>query len=63
MVRNGASTDHSIQGELNFNEKITIIGKAGNWRQARYYNAPAKCNKVGWVSSAYLRITKDIYND
>jgi len=59
-VRNGASTDYGIQGELNINEKVTIVGKAGNWRQVRYYNAPAKCNKVGWVSSAYLRITKDI---
>lgn len=59
-VRNGASTDYSIQGELNLNEKVTIVGRAGNWHQVRYYNAPAKCNKVGWVSSAYLRITKDI---
>ncbi len=59
-VRNGASTDYKIQGELNLNEKVTIVGKAGNWRQVRYYNAPAKCNKVGWVSSAYLRIIKDI---
>ncbi len=59
-VRNGASTDYSIQGELNLMEKVAIIGRAGNWRQVRYYNASAKCNKVGWVSSAYLRITKDI---
>lgn len=59
-VRNGASTDYSIQGELNLNEKVAIIGRAGNWRQVRYYNALAKCNKVGWVNSAYLRITKDI---
>lgn len=59
-VRNGASTDYSIQGELNLMEKVAIVGRAGNWRQVRYYNAPAKCNKVGWVSSAYLRITKDI---
>lgn len=59
-VRNGASTDYGIQGELNLNEKVAIVGRAGNWRQVRYYNAPAKCNKVGWVSSAYLRIIKDI---
>lgn len=59
-VRNGASTDYKIQGELNLNEKIAIVGKAGKWLQVRYYNAPAKCNKVGWVSSAYLRIIKDI---
>ncbi len=59
-VRNGASTDYGIQGELNLMEKVAIVGKAGSWRQVRYYNAPAKCNKVGWVSSAYLRITKDI---
>lgn len=59
-VRNGATTDYGIQGVLNLNEKVTIIGKAGNWRQIRYYNAPAGKNKIGWVSAAYLRITKDV---
>ncbi|WP_052406664.1 N-acetylmuramoyl-L-alanine amidase [Clostridium culturomicium] len=59
-VRNGAGTNYGIQGELNLNERVKIVGKADGWREVYYYNAPLKVWKIGWVSATYLNITQDI---
>lgn len=59
-VRSGAGTNFGVQGELNKNEKITILAKSGDWRQVKYYNAPKGAYMVGWVNGNYLRIERDV---
>lgn len=59
-VRDGAATNNPIQGELNLNEKVTILEKSGDWRKVRYYNAWIKTITEGWVNANYLRIDKDV---
>lgn len=59
-VRDGASTNYSIQGELNLNEKVTVLEKDGDWRKVRYYNAPKKQTMTGWVNANYLIVEKDV---
>lgn len=61
-VRDGAGTNYEISGELNLNEKVTIVGRDGLWRKVRYYNAWIKKITEGWVNSNYLRIDKDVSN-
>lgn len=59
-VRNGAGTNYEISGELNLNEKVTIVDRNGSWRKVRYYNAWIERNTEGWVNANYLKIDKDI---
>lgn len=61
-VRDGVSTNNPIQGELNLNEKVTILEKSGDWRKVRYYNAWIKRITEGWVNDNYLRIEKDVFD-
>lgn len=59
-VREGASTDYDIQGELNMNEKVALLDKNNGWYKVRYYNAPKEKTMIGWASGTYLRVEKDV---
>lgn len=61
-VRDGAGTNNPIEGELNLNEKVTILEKNCDWRKVRYYNAWIKRITEGWVNANYLRIEKDVFD-
>jgi uncharacterized protein YraI len=59
-VRDGAGTDYPKQGVLNMDERVALLDKSNGWYKVRYYNAPLGKTMIGWASSVYLRIEKDV---
>ncbi|MBQ9396847.1 MAG: SH3 domain-containing protein [Proteobacteria bacterium] len=55
-VRNGAGTDHSKIGSLNFGASVSVYKTSGNWAQIKYGSGK------GWVCSDYLSSNKQSSN-